>query len=130
MPEHKPPRSLDELDARLKDLRRGTDETGSGPRTAGSARRGAMTGMGMAFRIGTDLLAGLVVGVLVGYFMDQWLGTRPWLMILFFFLGAFAGMWNVYRTASGFGMQVGFPRTDQSEAKQDPEPGTAPKEDE
>lgn len=49
-------------------------------------------------RIAVDLLAGLLVGTGIGYVLDEWLGTKPWLMIVFFFFGAAAGFLNAYRT--------------------------------
>ncbi len=55
--------------------------------------------MGAAARIGVDLVAGLVVGTGIGWGLDRWLGTQPWLMIVFFVLGAAAGFRNVYRSA-------------------------------
>lgn len=64
--------------------------------------------MGLAFRVGVELVAGVAVGVGLGYALDRWLGTRPWLMILFFFLGAAGGMANVFRAATGQGLAVGY----------------------
>ena len=54
---------------------------------------------GPAVRVAVDLVAGIVVGVLIGWALDRWLDTRPWLMLLFFVLGAAAGITNVMRTA-------------------------------
>jgi ATP synthase protein I len=62
----------------------------------GKARGSAM---GMAFRTSTEMIAGLVVGGLVGWQLDKWLGTSPVLLLLFFLLGAAAGIWNVIRAA-------------------------------
>lgn len=53
--------------------------------------------MGLAFRIGVELVAGLVVGGGIGWLLDRWLNTGPLLLIVFFFLGAAAGMLNVWR---------------------------------
>jgi F0F1-type ATP synthase assembly protein I len=39
----------------------------------------------------------LVMGFGGGYWLDGWLGTRPWLSFLGFFLGLGAGVLNVYR---------------------------------
>lgn len=55
-----------------------------------------------------DIIVALVVGVGLGLVLDRWLGTSPWLLIVFFFLGAAAGMLNVYRTATGQGFAVGY----------------------
>lgn len=56
--------------------------------------------MGFAFRVGVELVAALAVGVGIGVGLDRWLGTDPWLMVTFFFLGASAGILNVYRAIS------------------------------
>jgi ATP synthase protein I len=50
-------------------------------------------------RVGVDLVSGIVVGVLIGLFLDRWLETGPWLMLVFFVLGSAAGVTNVIRTA-------------------------------
>lgn len=55
--------------------------------------------LGLAFRLATEFVAGVVVGSLIGWWLDRWLGTAPWLLILFFTLGAAAGFLNVTRTA-------------------------------
>jgi ATP synthase protein I len=55
--------------------------------------------MGIAFRIATELVAGVVVGSLIGYFLDQWLGTAPFLLIVFLLLGIAAGLLNSVRAA-------------------------------
>lgn len=58
-----------------------------------------MSALGMALRLGTELVAGLVVGVAVGYALDRWLGFRALFLILFSLLGSAAGMLNVLRVA-------------------------------
>lgn len=62
----------------------------------GKARGSAL---GTAFRITTELTAGLVVGGLIGWQLDTWLDTSPVFLLVFFLLGAAAGIWNVIRTA-------------------------------
>lgn len=52
---------------------------------------------GFGFRAGVEVVSALVVGVGVGFFLDRWLGTWPWLFLLFFVLGSVAGVLNVYR---------------------------------
>ena len=56
--------------------------------------------MGSAFKLGTELVAAVAVGTIIGFILDSWLDTKPWLIIIFFFLGAAAGMLNVIRTAN------------------------------
>ena len=63
-----------------------------------SEKRG--TFMGGAFKLGTELVAAVAVGTIIGFILDSWFDTKPWLIIIFFFLGAAAGMLNVIRTAN------------------------------
>ena len=63
-----------------------------------SEKRGSF--MGNAFKLGTELVASVGVGTIIGFILDSWFDTKPWLMIIFFFLGAAAGILNVIRTAS------------------------------
>ena len=55
------------------------------------------SGAGFAFKISTELVAALVVGVGIGILVDNFLGTKPFGLIIFFILGGFAGFLNVYR---------------------------------
>ena len=108
MQEHEDGRSLKALEARIAKARgdRGSgDGTGSGEAQEESSY-GDMLGMGM--RIGTELVAAMIVSVGLGWLLDRWLGTRPWLMVAFFFLGAGAGILNVYRTVAGYGLAPGY----------------------
>ena len=57
------------------------------------------TFMGSAFKLGTELVAAVAVGTIIGFILDSWFDTKPWLIIIFFFLGAAAGMINVIRAA-------------------------------
>ncbi len=66
--------------------------------------------LGLAMRTGVELVAGVGVGALVGYGLDRWLDTSPWLLILCFMLGAAAGMLNAFRAISGVGMALGYRR--------------------
>jgi len=65
-------------------------------------------GMALAGRVTTELVAGVVVGTFIGWALDNWLGTTPTLMVVFFFLGSAAGMMNVWRALTGRGMAAGF----------------------
>lgn len=66
------------------------------------------SGMAMAGRVTTELVAGVVVGTFIGWALDNWLGTTPTLMVVFFFIGSAAGMMNVWRALTGRGMAAGF----------------------
>ena len=95
MIENDPHRPFDDLSARLKKARQSQpDALGKGP-----VLKNEMSGIGQAFRIGAELISSLIVGTGIGWFLDNWLGTKPWFMIIFIFLGGAAGILNVYRTA-------------------------------
>jgi ATP synthase protein I len=103
MSEDPPSDSLKDLETRLKHLR---DETR--PREPRGGANQPASGMGTAFTIAAHLVAGLGVGAFLGYWLDRWLGTSPWLLIVLFFLGAAAGMMNVYRMVTGMDMAAGY----------------------
>jgi ATP synthase protein I len=87
-------------------------------------------GLAFALRIGVEIVAALIVGVAIGYFLDRWLGTKPWFLLLFFVLGAAAGFMNVFRVVGGLGGQVGYRRhtgrEDGPPAQQDKRSGGTP----
>ncbi len=56
--------------------------------------------MGSAFKLGTELVAAVAVGTIIGFILDTLFDTKPWLIIIFFFLGAAAGILNVIRAAN------------------------------
>jgi len=55
------------------------------------------SGAGFGFKISTEIIAALVVGVVLGLIVDKYLGTKPFGLIIFFIFGAIAGFLNVYR---------------------------------
>lgn len=55
--------------------------------------------LGYALRLGVELVAGVAVGGFIGWALDRWLGSAPFLMVVFLVLGAAAGMMNVFRAA-------------------------------
>ena len=63
-----------------------------------SENRGSF--MGSAFKLGTELVAAVAVGTIIGFILDNWFDTKPWLIIIFFFLCAAAGMLNLIRAAN------------------------------
>jgi ATP synthase protein I len=67
-------------------------------RDGGRSRDGNPSLLGLAFRIGTELVAAVGVGGFIGWLLDQWLGTH-WLIIPFLVLGMAAGFRNVFRHA-------------------------------
>jgi ATP synthase protein I len=59
--------------------------------------RGTSSPMGIGVRVGVELVSALAVSVAIGWGLDRWLGTRPWLLALFVLLGGAAGVANVWR---------------------------------
>jgi len=55
--------------------------------------------LGKALKISTELVAAVVVGTALGFILDNWLDTRPWLTISFFIMGVVAGILNVIKSA-------------------------------
>jgi ATP synthase protein I len=91
-------RRLDALEGRLKALQ------GEG---AGPEPRGRGSALGQALRMATEMVAAVGVGGFIGWALDSWLGSAPWLMVIFLLLGMTAGIMNVVRTAKA--MQEGVP---------------------
>ena len=55
--------------------------------------------MGTAFKMSTELVSAVVVGTIIGFILDNWFGTKPWLILIFFFVGVIAGIMNVFKSA-------------------------------
>jgi ATP synthase protein I len=88
--------SLDHRLSKIRDGRKiGTDQSGSGSGD-GAARASAM---GRGFQLSSELIAGVVVGALIGWGIDRLLSTSPFGLIVFLLLGFTAGVVNVIRSA-------------------------------
>ena len=55
--------------------------------------------LGIAFKMSTEMVAAVVVGTIIGFILDNWFGTKPWLILIFFFVGVIAGILNVVKSA-------------------------------
>ena len=55
--------------------------------------------LGQAFKMSTELVSAVLVGTIIGFILDTWFDTKPWLIIVFFFVGVVAGITNVVRSA-------------------------------
>jgi ATP synthase protein I len=105
MSQKKPPPALRDLDAKLREARDRQERRGGKSR---QRQAQDMSGVGLALRLGVDFVSGVVVGVGIGLLLDWWMGSSPAMLIVFFLLGAAAGTFNVFRTASGQGGAVGY----------------------
>ena len=60
---------------------------------------GFRSGLGVAFRLGTEMFVATGLGTVMGYAIDYFLGTKPWFLILGVFFGGAAGCLSAYRAA-------------------------------
>jgi ATP synthase protein I len=96
MTEGESPPEAKDFAKRLQTLRSEVkQESGDGPGSGGVPQ----TAAGWVLRLSVELAAGLVVGGVIGWGLDYWLGTSPLLLIVFFLLGATAGIYTVIRSA-------------------------------
>jgi len=105
MSEEPPPSSRKDLGARIREAQAKRSNEAD---RAGKTSRGA--GLSLALRLAMELVVGFAVGVGIGIGLDYWLNSAPLFLIVFFFLGAGAGMLNVYRVATGAGQSIGYKR--------------------
>ena len=93
------PQEREAFKRRASDLDERIDAARGKPREERGGRAGANTrAMSYGFRMVADFVAAIIVGGLIGYFADYWLGTKPWLLMLFLVLGFVAGVRNTMRT--------------------------------
>jgi ATP synthase protein I len=85
----------DGFDERLRKARERTGLDRAKPSQGGLPGSAAI-----GFRAGVEVVSALVVGVGLGWLLDRWLGTFPWLFLVFFLIGGAAGVLNVYRLFS------------------------------
>lgn len=84
-------RALGEKLAEARHVPSGTESRG--PQSSG------LSGIGQAMKVGSEFVAGVIVGFVIGYTIDRLFGTTPWGMIVFLLLGFAAGTLNVMRAA-------------------------------
>ena len=60
------------------------------------------------YRVGTELLAGLLIGAGIGWTLDKYVNTTPLFLIIFFLMGGVAGVYNLWRVLTGKGLKMGF----------------------
>jgi ATP synthase protein I len=86
-----PPPSLEELQRQIEE---------ADPESK-NQENPANSGLMRAMRVGSDLVAGIVVGTVLGYYLDRWLGTEPLFLIAGLFLGAATVFRSMWRGAMG-----------------------------
>jgi ATP synthase protein I len=63
------------------------------------SKQSSSSNLGTALKMSTELVAAVVVGTIIGFILDNWFGTKPWLILIFFFVGVVTGILNVVRSA-------------------------------
>ena len=95
-----PPDDEAALSARLQRLGERLEHTSRPSENVSEPRQTAdPSAIARGFRLSTELVAGVLVGAMIGWLLDRWLGISPWGMIVFLLLGFAAGVLNVMRAA-------------------------------
>ncbi len=55
--------------------------------------------LGRYSALGLEMAISVVIGLAVGYYLDRWLGTSPWLTVVWLGIGFAAGVRSLYRAA-------------------------------
>ncbi len=63
------------------------------------SKQSSSSNLGVAFKMSTEMVAAVAVGTIIGFILDNWFGTKPWLILIFFFVGVVAGIHTVIRSA-------------------------------
>ena len=120
MSDERPHQDLEQLDVRLRQAR---DDAGLTEPETDHKNTPPGSALGLAMRIGVELVSALAIGVFIGWGLDTLLGTGPWLLLVFILLGGGAGILNVYRMARGFGYAAGYQKDQDAGDDQDRQPG-------
>jgi ATP synthase protein I len=105
MADRKPPPSLEELGARVREAR---SRQAAGTRGGGDDKGASGSALANGLRIGLELVVAVGVGTGIGWALDRTFGSAPIATVVFFFLGVGAGMVNVWRAVTGKGMAIGY----------------------
>ena len=62
-------------------------------------KKNTSSSLGADLKLSTEMVAAVLVGSIIGFILDNWFDSKPWLTIIFFFVGATAGILNVIRSA-------------------------------
>jgi ATP synthase protein I len=88
--------------AKLNAAMREHDERTAARQPTGAAAKGNSFGRAMSagLNVFSEFVAAILVGAFIGWQADKWLGTKPWMLVVFLGLGTAAGFWNIYRIAA------------------------------
>ena len=86
-------KKFSELSTRLKIAKKKADKNSF------TSNEKSSSSLGTALKLSTEMVAAVLVGSIIGFILDNWFDSKPWLTIIFFFAGAAAGILNVIRSA-------------------------------
>ncbi len=109
-PPDKEPPSLEDIDARLRRARE-RELPGDGLKTPSS-------NLGRAFTLAVEMAAALAVGGGIGWYLDKWLDTKPWLLVVLLIIGFAAGVKNVMRQVNRINVEIEKQERDAAEQAQ------------
>jgi F0F1-type ATP synthase assembly protein I len=73
------------------------EDSSSGPESSKQKVKNVTSQAALAMELPFTLVGAVVVAGVIGYFLDQWLHTSPWLMLVLGGLGFFGGVREVLR---------------------------------
>jgi len=85
-------KKINELSTRLKIAKQKTNRKSENNQNNASS-------LGSALKLSTEMVGAVFVGTIIGFILDNWFDSKPWLTIIFFFVGVAAGILNVIKTA-------------------------------
>ncbi len=59
-------------------------------------RRELYKSLGFLSSVGICMVASILIGMAMGYYLDQWLGTEPWMLLIFLGFGIVSGFRNIF----------------------------------
>lgn len=101
-----PDQRLDQLETALKKAQDSDGLTHKPKPVIKASSDNSSLAFGM--RVGTEFIVSVTAPAVLGYFLDSWLGTKPFLMLLLLFLGIGAGFMSIYKITQNMGSSVGF----------------------
>ena len=87
-------KKFDVLSTRLKIAKKKANKN-----SLNNDKKNTSSSLGAALKLSTEMVAAVLVGSIIGFILDNWFDSKPWLTIIFFIVGAAAGILNVIRSA-------------------------------
>lgn len=89
-------RRLNELGEKLDEARR--------PDPQDQAAQSSGSGFGIAMRMGSEFVVAVLIGGAIGWYLDAWMGSTPFMLFIFILFGFAAGTLNIIRAGKRLNM--------------------------